>query len=1032
MNFSIASVNKFYHRSEEEVVPLLLSQLSLSEAQKEKIHQSALKYVQKARNTKKKAPFLERLMTKYNLSSKEGLALMSLAEALIRIPDQRTAFALIQDKLRGTDFKNDFLNYENLSDKALAKFLSFASGFLMDSTTSLMRPVKKQIQALSTPLIVQGARTFIRLLANQFVIGETIQEALAKSKKNKTLGYSHSFDMLGEAAYTAQDAQRYFEAYLNAIHAVRAFEDPSSSLRASISVKLSALHPRYNYAQRERVLEELPRFLIPLAQAAAQGDIDLTIDAEGSDQLELSLELFEKMALSPHLSRWQGLGLAVQAYQKRAPAVIDWLSELAKRSKRRFKVRLVKGAYWDTEIKVAQEKGLSDYPVFTRKKTTDVSYLVCAKKLLDTPACFYPQFATHNAHTVSSILELASEEKDFEFQCLFGMGKNLYTPLLKERLEVPVRLYAPVGGYKDLLPYLVRRLLENGANSSFVNELARDSLDINHLIEDPFEATQKLETFRHPQIPLPQDLYKDRLNSRGIDLSNQEDLQPLMAATSKEWEWKAGPILGGKKVIKQKCTIVQSPIDGRPLGQKYQATAEELENALSRATKAHQEWDKTPVFKRASILEKAADLLENNYYEELISLCILEGGKTIPDAVSEVREAIDFCRYYAQQGREKLTEALTLPGPTGEQNSLRLRGRGAFLCISPWNFPLAIFLGQITAALVSGNTVLAKPAGQTPLIATRAIEILLQAGIPKEVLHFIPASGQLIQETILTDNRVAGVCFTGSTETAWSINKTLAQRRGPIIPFIAETGGQNAMIVDSTALPEQVVQDVLTSAFQSAGQRCSALRLLLLQDNIADKVLTMLQGAMQELKIGNPCFLSTDVGPVIDRDSQHKLEAHIRYLEGVGKCLYQVPIPTDLMKKGPYVGPCAYEIPSIDLLAQEHFGPILHIKRFKGNTLHEVVEEINNLGFGLTFGLHTRLQSRGTEISNHLNAGNVYVNRNMIGAVVGVHPFGGQGLSGTGPKAGGPHYLYRFVHEQTISINTTAQGGNSTLMAAIG
>lgn len=1022
-------INPLYRASESHVVALLLKQLSFTKAQKEAINQRAHLLVQKVRAAHKSASTVDRLMTKYDLSSKEGLALMALAESLIRVPDQATAHALIQDKMRGVDFTDAVSQKDPLSEKAIAKILSWTTGFLEESNTHFFKPLKSTVQTISKPVVAYTATNLISVLANQFVMGTSIKDTQKRASKNRLKGYSHSFDMLGEAAHTQKDADRYFQEYLKAIQEIATAEDTNHSLKSSMSIKLSALHPRYEVAKRQRVLIELTASLKALCLAAKEARIDLTVDAEESERLELSLEIFEQVALDPDLQKWDGLGLAVQAYQKRATTVLDWLADLAKKSGRRLKVRLVKGAYWDSEIKQAQELGLEDYPVFTRKNTTDVSYLVCAQKLLTNKEAFYPQFATHNAHSVAAILELAKGSTDFEFQCLFGMGQALYTQVLTQNYGVPVRIYAPVGLYKDLLPYLVRRLLENGANSSFVNAVAHPNTPIESLIEDPFcilEAYAK-EDISHPAIAKPSHILPNRLNSSGLDITDEKALKPLYEAlTVKKWKWIAGPIVRGKKITTH-AKIVTTPFDHAPIGKVHMGSKEDLLCALDSAQKAHDLWANRPVCERAACLDKLANLLEKNR-DELMALCIFEAGKSIPDAISELREAVDFCRYYATQARENLAQDKILPGPTGEENKLRLKGRGPFLCISPWNFPLAIFMGQVCAALVTGNPVLAKPASQTPLIATKAVELMHKAGIPTDVLHLIPASGRLVGETLLPDHRLAGVCFTGSTETAWHINQVLAARRSAIIPFIAETGGQNAMIVDSTALPEQVVRDVIASAFQSAGQRCSALRLLIVQEDIADKVIEMLKGAMAELTLGDPSNLSTDVGPVIDQSAQDSLLAHLEELKTMGTEIYTLTSTDPLIKQGYFVPPSAYEIPEISMLKQEHFGPILHVKRFKAKDLNHIIEDINGLGFGLTFGLHSRIESRVDSIASRIKAGNIYVNRNMIGAVVGVQPFGGQGLSGTGPKAGGPHYLYAFMNEQTISIDTTAQGGNASLM----
>jgi RHH-type proline utilization regulon transcriptional repressor/proline dehydrogenase/delta 1-pyrroline-5-carboxylate dehydrogenase len=1000
----LSVLTPFYRTPEDQAVKALLHQLLLTPEARERIREHALALVRQVRSAQDQASTLDKMLARYDLASREGIVLMSLAEALIRVPDTATAYALIQDKMHHVDFRRREQGSQNISDKLMEHLLTFATRFLGKSDSAFLQPLKASLQSLSQPLVIKTARTLVTLLADQFVMGQTMKEALKKAAVNKKKGFCHSFDMLGETALTAQDAQKYFQAYLNAIQTLGTFEATSDPLKSGISIKLSALHPRYEYNQRRRVLEELIPIAKTLALAAQEAGVQLTIDAEEARRLELSLEIFEHLALDPELKGWDGLGLAVQAYQKRAPYVLEWLADLSLKSGRRFPVRLVKGAYWDSEIKMAQELGLEDYPVFTRKSTTDLSYLVCAQKMLENPDVFYPQFATHNAHTIASIFEFAHRKAitDFEFQCLYGMGETLYQQLLAENPHLRIRIYAPVGIHKDLVSYLVRRLLENGANSSFVNAINNPKIPAEDLVADPLEITQALEQFAHLKIPLPKDLLSDRLNSRGLDLSSGEALAPFLNELKKE---KYRDIRSGT---------------GQRIGR------EELEAALSITVAACKSWSETSVETRAQCLERIAQLFDDNALE-LMSLCVFEGGKTIPDAVSEVREAIDFCRYYATQARTKMAADILLPGPTGEENRLSLSGRGVFLCISPWNFPLAIFTGQVAAALVTGNTVLAKPAGQMLLIATKAVELMLQAGIPADVLALIPGSGALVGKVLVPDNRIAGICFTGSTETAWTINQILAQRRGPIVPFIAETGGQNVMIVDSTALPEQVVTDVITSAFQSAGQRCSALRLLVLQNEIADSVLEMLAGAMQEIQIGNPALLETDIGPVIDKAAQKTLLEHICVLDKEATFITKTPLSQEAQNGG-YVVPCVYEIPSISFLHTEHFGPILHVVRYRSQDLDKVIQEINALGFGLTFGLHSRIEGRAQDLARKLNVGNMYVNRSMIGAMVGVQPFGGQGLSGTGPKAGGPHYLMRFVHEKTLTINTTAQGGNASLL----
>lgn len=1036
-------ITTLYRQDEAEVVKQLLAQLTLSKDMRLRIQDRAEALVTQIRVDLHKQTGVEAFMQTYGLANTEGLLLMCLAEALLRIPDAETAQELIQDKLSQANFRQHF-------KKSRSQFVNLAT-LALDFTHRLLKNIEKghekdwfqKLQDVLTspgqPLIRWGAYYAMRLLADHFVMGRNMQHALQRAHKDARRGYTHSFDMLGEAALTLKDAERYFAKYHDAIQTLARHQEGADLLKGpSISIKLSALHPRYEFAQHNRVLTELYDRLHALCAAAKHANIALTIDAEEASRLELSLELVEKLANDPQLAGWNGLGLALQAYQKRAVAVIEWLADLAQRTQRRLQVRLVKGAYWDTEIKLTQVNGYTDYPVFTRKSSTDLSYIVCAQKLLANPIAFYPAFATHNALTVSTILEMVAQSgAEFEFQKLHGMGDTLYDHIIGTTIKnhpVSCRVYAPVGEYKELLPYLVRRLLENGANSSFVNQIGNEALSISSLNADPIEKSHKLMAtssmrVRHPAIPLPRDLYgPHRLNSGGVDLSHPHEITPILNVLATPPHGKACSIIAGKECQTTSPRFVTAPFDrSQQIGEVYSAEPTDLQQALNIALTAAETWRKTSADMRANCLMKAADLLEQKRLE-LIQLCVYEGGKTIPDAVAEVREAVDFCRYYAREGLKNFSLPLTLPGPTGELNTLQLSGRGVFVCISPWNFPLAIFLGQITAALMAGNAVLAKPAGQTPLIATYAVKLLHQAGIPPEVLHLVLASGQMITQHVLTDPRIAGVAFTGSTVTAWSIHRTLAERQAPIIPLIAETGGQNVMIVDSSALIEQVVMDVMTSAFQSAGQRCSALRAVFIQEEICTPFLDTLAGAMAELTIGNPIHLATDIGPVIDQHAETELKTYIHSLHQSGKWVAEAPLDQTVTAQGSFVAPVAFEIENIRQLTTEHFGPILHIIRYQRTYLDNVIEAVNSLGYGLTFGLHTRLDSRIKELSSRIKVGNVYINRNMIGATVGVQPFGGLGLSGTGPKAGGPYYLHRFATEKTISINTTAQGGNASLM----
>jgi RHH-type proline utilization regulon transcriptional repressor/proline dehydrogenase/delta 1-pyrroline-5-carboxylate dehydrogenase len=1011
------------------LVPELLSQFNFSEEQNKRIQERTRILIEKVRAGAQSQSIIDQMMRQFPLSTHEGVLLMCLAEALLRIPDRSTRNALLRDKLSQADFKKYLNNPSSWAMKLATRGFSLGADLLKENESS---PFKRALGKTSLPVMEKFADQAMRLLAGKFVLGSTIEEALETSVKNMKRGYTYSFDMLGEAAFTEKDAALYYEEYFRAIQTMAKRSESRGELSGnSISVKLSALHPRYSFAQQERVMIELSEKLLKLCQAAFEANIALTVDAEESERLEISLKLIEQMALHPMLQGWHGLGLAVQAYQKRAVDVIDFLIDLAEKSQQRLNVRLVKGAYWDSEIKRCQELGLEDYPVFTRKETTDLSYLVCAQKLLARCDVIFPQFATHNALTILTIMEFAEDNHNtsYEFQKLHGMGDELYEHIIhpEDSQSLRCRIYAPVGSERELLPYLVRRLLENGANTSFVNHLMDKTHSIDDLIQLPQDKLERYLSMRHGKIPLPQDLYgKERKNSPGIDLVNPREIENLLEEIRSFTFWAAHPVIGGKRQEGPRYQIHNPARREETIGEVQEASPALAQEALVCATQAFESWNFTSAQHRAQCLRKTADLMIDHYHE-LIALCIREGGKTLTDAISEVREAIDFCRYYAERGEIDFGTPLSLPGATGETNEFLLQGRGVFICISPWNFPLAIFVGQIAAALMAGNCVIAKPARQTPLIAFRACQLFYEAGIPQTALQYLPGSGSQLSAALLKDERVAGVAFTGSIETAHIINRMLASRDGAIGSFIAETGGQNAMIVDSSALPEQVVTDVLSSAFQSAGQRCSALRLLLVQEEIASRVIDLLKGAMAELKIGDPFFLSTDVGPVIDEAAQKSLDTYRETMKSEGQLIYECPLDVNT-QKGTFVPPSVFEISSFKSLTHEVFGPVLHVMRFKSSELEQVINQINHLKFGLTFGLHTRLDGRMEDIARHIGAGNVYINRNIIGAVVGTQPFGGQGLSGTGPKAGGPYYLHRFATEKTISINTTAQGGNTSLM----
>ncbi|MDF3054939.1 MAG: putA [Gammaproteobacteria bacterium] len=1023
-----------YRMDETQAMQTLLDVAELPAAQLQAIRSRAETLVLTVRKGRVGKGGIDAFMYQYGLSTEEGVALMCLAEAALRIPDTETIDYLIEDKIGSA-------NWGAHQGKSESFFVNSASWALMltgkilspqEKTDSYLGPVlKKFVKRTGTPVIRKSVNEAMRILGKQFVMGRTIDEATSRARKEEERGYTFSYDMLGEGARTMKDAERYFEAYKGAIDVIgKSAEGKGIYKGAGISIKLSALHPRYEFARKDYCVPFLIERLKLLAMQAKKYDIGLTVDAEEADRLEISLEIIEAVAKDAALVGWDGLGLAVQAYQKRAFFLIDWLAALGKKINRRFMIRLVKGAYWDYEIKDSQVKGLSGYPVFTRKVNTDVSYLACAKKMIDYGEIFYPQFATHNAYTVAAIMEMIGDRRDYEFQCLKGMGRELYNQLVvDQKNSVNCRIYAPVGQHEDLLPYLVRRLLENGANSSFVHRIVDEKTPVERLIEDPVSKARSNDSIPHPAIPLPVDIYSDRKNSRGVDLSDVTVLSDMAKAMTEIGmnPWSAGSTARDPAVTESMVRDVTSPANHHHvLGKVTTAVKEDIEYMMDRALKAKQRWNDVPVEARAAMLEKVADLFEENA-TELMAITMREAGKTLADAVGEVREAVDFCRYYANLAKNKLMP-VTLPGPTGESNELSYHGRGVMLCISPWNFPLAIFTGQAAACLVAGNCVLAKPADQTILIGAKAVELMHKAGIPDDVIQLVPGRGSVIGAAAVANEKIAGVIFTGSTETAQTINQTLAHRKGPIVPFVAETGGQNCMIADSTALPEQLVQDVMSSAFNSAGQRCSAMRVLFLPSNTADRIIEMLKGAMSELIVGDPRWLVTDVGPVIDDGARQALEEHAQRMNKEAKLIYEVPLSKET-QNGTFFAPRVYEIPSLDILTREVFGPVLHIIRYERSDLDKILDTINNTGYGLTCGVHTRIAAVADYITSRINAGNAYVNRNMIGAVVGVQPFGGEGLSGTGPKAGGPNYLSRLCHERTLTVNTTAAGGNASLMA---
>jgi RHH-type proline utilization regulon transcriptional repressor/proline dehydrogenase/delta 1-pyrroline-5-carboxylate dehydrogenase len=995
---SLAPFSAPYAPDDRAIAARLLASAKLGAEQEQRIDRTATRLIEAIRTNDDPLGGVEDMLREFALSTKEGLALMVLAEALLRVPDARTADQFIEDKLG----QGDFVHHETKS----SAFLVNASAWALGLSARVIQPgetpqgtIGRLTKRLGAPAVRAATRQAMRLMGSHFVLGETIEAALARAQPHSAHPPRYSFDMLGEGARTAGDAERYFNSYARAIEAIgRAADDRPLPNRPGISVKLSALHPRFEAVSASRVMTELVPRLIDLARQAKAHDLNFTVDAEEADRLELSLDAIAAAFADASLAGWDGFGLAIQAYQKRASDVIGYVDGLARSTNRRMMVRLVKGAYWDTEIKRAQERGLDGYPVFTRKAMTDLNYIACAQQLLGLRPRIFPQFATHNALTVATILELAEEKSGFEFQRLHGMGEALYAQLGEDRPDIAYRTYAPVGSHRDLLAYLVRRLLENGANSSFVALAADEAVPVAALLRRPTDVIGTAAKARHPNIPRPRDLFSpQRENSRGIEFGERAALSKLIATIAPETA-PAGPIV--------------------------EATPAEANAAIAAARAGFKGWSRTPAATRAKILERAADLLQQRS-AHFIALLQREGGKTLDDALSEVREAVDFCRYYAARGQELFGEGEAMPGPTGESNMLVMRGRGVFIAISPWNFPLAIFLGQVTAALMAGNAVVAKPAEQTPWIAAEAVSLLHEAGVPASALHLVQGDGR-IGADLAAHNDVAGVVFTGSTEVARSINRTLAAKDGPIVPLIAETGGINAMIVDATALPEQVADDVVTSAFRSAGQRCSALRLLFVQDDVADRMIEMISGAARELRIGDPTDPATHIGPVIDAEAKQRLDTHIARMKKQARVHFAGTAP-----HGNFVAPHIFELSDAGQLTEEVFGPILHVVRYRADRLDHVLQSIERTGYGLTLGIHSRIDDTVDDVIDRLQVGNIYVNRNMIGAVVGVQPFGGHGLSGTGPKAGGPHYLVRFATEQTVTINTAAAGGNAALMAGV-
>ena len=1030
-----ADLGGAYLADEAQLVAELLKHANEGEFERDNIQTTARELVEHVRKLNEDRSGVEAFLQKYDLSSQEGIMLMCVAEALLRIPDADTADALIADKITAANWEEHLGSSDSLFVNASTWGLMLTGKMLTLDEAHQRNPrelFKRVAGRLGEPVVRKAMRQAMKVMGHQFVMGRDIEGALKRAKKGENKHYRYSFDMLGEAAMTRQDAQRYFEAYMAAIDAIgKSADDDDIFAVHSISVKLSALHPRYEFARRQQALDELAPMLLELAKRAYAVGIGLTMDAEEADRLQLSLDIFEQVYTSTDLDGYQGLGLAVQAYQKRGADVVRWLTALSKRVGRRIPVRLVKGAYWDTEIKHAQELGLPGYPVFTRKLNTDVSYLACARLMLDAGELIYPQFATHNAHTLSYILHHAGSRTDYEFQRLHGMGEELYSAVIDpQRYNKRCRVYAPVGSHEDLLPYLVRRLLENGANTSFVNQIVDPNEPIDAIISDPISEVRALDVIPHPGIVMPVDLYgARRKNSAGVNLPDRGiggDVYARMQVFAGQ-QYAATPVVDGKRLNGTNTESVNPFDTGEVIGSVDFANAETAKAAVDAAVAGFPAWDRTPAETRAAALDVAADLFEE-HAAELYALCIREAGKTLPDSIAEVREAVDFLRYYAAEAREKFAEPTELPGPTGEKNVYGLRGKGVFVCVSPWNFPLAIFTGQAVAALAAGNSVIAKPAEQTSLVAHRACELLWQAGVPSSALQFLPGDGATAAAPAIADPRVSGVAFTGSTETALIINRTLANRDGQIGTLIAETGGQNAMIVDSSALPEQVVADVIQSGFNSAGQRCSALRILCVQKDVAPRVIELLKGAMLELNIGDPADLATDVGPVIDAEARDVLAKHVEKMQAEQTVIHQCVLAKEV-GQGVFFAPALIEIDSIDALEREVFGPVVHVYRYDGRELESLIETINATGYGLTFGVHTRIDGRAGQLARLARAGNIYINRNMVGAVVGVQPFGGRGLSGTGPKAGGPNYLARFGTEYAVSNNTAAVGGNASLLS---
>ncbi len=1024
-----AQINQYYLTDEQKVLNELL--IHLQDYSAIEISCQARSLVTIIRDKAEQQTLVEAFLHEYQLNSEEGIILMEIAEALLRIPDTHTQDLFLQEKLSTADWHKHLQHSDSLLVNFATQTLEITAK--VEQQFELSDPANQPtfsrlFSRLGLPLIRTALKQAMQQLAYQFVIAETIELALQQADRQSN--YRYSFDMLGEAALTVSDAERYFSSYAQAIAALAKFADPTDIYKnPSISIKLSALYPRYEPLRYEQAVEHLSQQLLSLAKQARAANIMVTVDAEESERLEMSLVIFTTVLTDSELQGWSGLGLAVQAYQKRALKTLQYLAALATEQQCKIPVRLVKGAYWDSEIKRAQVNGLKGYPVFTHKSATDVSYLTCAQFMLTQGEVFYPQFATHNAHTVAAILALGKAHSVFEFQRLHGMGEQLYEQvLLQTDDKIPCRIYAPVGNYQELLPYLVRRLLENGANTSFINQLENADISIDRVIADPVEHVRKKERLPAHCV-LPKDLYgTERINSEGINLMDRKFITVIQQQLEsfKNKTWHAAPLVNGKLYTGIANKTFSPAHLQQCIGSVINSGQDSIAEAVNVASTATQYWRLSDVNVRAAYLHKAAELLEQNRME-LVALCVREAGKTIQDAVGEIREAVDFCRYYAQQAQEKFAQPISMSGPTGEDNRLFQYGRGVFVCISPWNFPIAIFIGQISAALVSGNTVIAKPAQQTPLVAMRCIQLLHQAGIPHDVLHLLPGEGAVVGQYLLNDPRIAGVAFTGSLATARAINQQLANHPG-ITPLIAETGGQNVMLADSSAHNEQLIQDAVQSAFNSAGQRCSALRVLYLPYENAEHIIARIIGVMQQLVIADPQIYGTDIGPVISVAAVKQLSEHVECMRQQAKVLFQVSLD-ECSANACFFPPTLIELKSLAELTKENFGPVLHIIRYHSDELEHIIEAINTSGYGLTLGVHSRINSTINKISENCKVGNVYINRTMISAVVGVQPFGGMGLSGTGPKAGGPHYLHAFTHEQTVTTNTAAVGGNARLLA---